>query len=108
MRWKWVDDLTVLEIVNLVSIGISSYNHKQHVPSDIPNNNFYINSQNTKSQEYLNYISKWTIDNKMKLNIPKSNMMIVNFTMKYPSTTRLYLDDKKIVRLKTKPNCWVQ
>ena len=32
-RFKFVDDLTVLEIVDLLSVGLTSYNVKLHVPS---------------------------------------------------------------------------
>ena len=35
-RFKFVEDLSILEIVNLLTIGISSYNIKQHIPIDIP------------------------------------------------------------------------
>ena len=35
-RFKFVDDLTALEVVNLLSVGLTSYNIRQHVPSDIP------------------------------------------------------------------------
>ena len=35
-RFKFVDDLTVLEIVDLLSVGLTSYNVRQHVPSNIP------------------------------------------------------------------------
>ena len=38
-RLKFVDDLTVLEMVNLLTIGISSFNIKSQVPSDILDNN---------------------------------------------------------------------
>ena len=34
-RYKFIDDLSLLELINLVSIGISGYNCKQQVPSDI-------------------------------------------------------------------------
>ena len=34
-RYKYIDDLSLLEIVNLVTIGICSYNFRHHVPSDI-------------------------------------------------------------------------
>ena len=34
-RFKFVDDLTILEIVNLLTIGISSFNIKQSIPSDV-------------------------------------------------------------------------
>ena len=35
LRWKWVDDLTVLEIINLINIGISSFNTRSEIPNDI-------------------------------------------------------------------------
>ena len=38
-RFKFVDDLSFLEIIYLLNIGISSYNVKAHVPSDIPTHN---------------------------------------------------------------------
>ena len=36
---NFLDDLTILEVINILSIGISSYNIKAHVPSDIPPHN---------------------------------------------------------------------
>ena len=41
-RFKFVDDLTVLEIIDLLTVGIASYNIRAHVPSDIPIHNQYI------------------------------------------------------------------
>ena len=35
-RFKFVDDLSVLETVNLINIGIASMNTKQQVPNDLP------------------------------------------------------------------------
>ena len=34
-RFKFIDDLSVLEIVNLLTVGLTSYNLKQQVPADI-------------------------------------------------------------------------
>ena len=34
-RFKFVDDLSFLEIINLLSVGIASYNVRAHVPSDV-------------------------------------------------------------------------
>ena len=56
-RFKFIDDLTVLEIVNLLMVGISSYNIKNHVPSDILENNQFIPPTNLKSQDILDEIS---------------------------------------------------
>ena len=42
LKYKWLDDLSVLEVVNLLTIGISSYNLRAQIPSDIPAHNGYI------------------------------------------------------------------
>ena len=34
-RYKFIDDLSILEVLNLAMCGISGYNFKQHVASDI-------------------------------------------------------------------------
>ena len=59
-RFKFIDDLTILEIVNLISIGISSYNVKSQVPSDIATDDKFIPGENLESQKYLDQISMWT------------------------------------------------
>ena len=45
-RFKFVDDLTVLEIIDLLMTEISTYDLKEHVPSDIPVHNKYIKKEN--------------------------------------------------------------
>ena len=35
LRYKWIDDLSLIEIINIVSVGMSSYDFAQHVASDI-------------------------------------------------------------------------
>ena len=58
-KFKFVDDLTLLEIVNLLIIGLSSFNIKSSVPSDIPVHNGFIPSEHLKTQEYLHQIYEW-------------------------------------------------
>ena len=70
-KYKFVDDLTALEIVNLISIGLSSFNVKNSIPSDIPTHNEYIPPEHLKTQAYINQISEWTNKKKMKLNTDK-------------------------------------
>ena len=77
-RFKFIDDLTILEIINLLTVGLSSFNVKSQVPTDILENNQYIPPQNLKSQEYLNQISLWTRNQKMLINQKKSKSMIFN------------------------------
>jgi hypothetical protein len=57
---EFVDDLSILEIINLLTIGMSSFHKKSQVPYDIPTHGQYIESSNLKSQHYLNKINKWT------------------------------------------------
>ena len=40
-RFKFVDDLSLLEIVDLLIVGITSYNIKQHIASDVLVHNQY-------------------------------------------------------------------
>ena len=49
-RFKFVDDLTTIEIINLLTSGISSFYVKSQVPSDIPEGQF-IDSDKLKSQQ---------------------------------------------------------
>jgi hypothetical protein len=95
-RFKFVDDLSILEIVNLLTVGISSFNLKQSVPADIPLHNQFISADNLKSQDWLNEINRWTEDQKMIINEKKTKTMIFNFTEKYQFTTRLQLKNKNI------------
>ena len=95
-RFKFVDDLSILEIVNLLTVGITSFNIRQEVPSDIPAHNQYIPSQNLQSQVWLDEIDRWTENQKMLINEQKTKTMIINFTENYKFTTRLQLKNKNI------------
>ena len=93
-KLKFIDNMSVLEIINLISLGISSFNFKSQVASDInTNHNQFINQSNLKSQAYLNEIATWTRQNLMKLNTEKSNFMIVNFTENHQFNTRLNIEN---------------
>ena len=65
LRFKFLDDLSVLEVVNLLTVGISSYNIRMHVPSDIPSNNGFIPSENLHTKNYIENINQWTKKQKM-------------------------------------------
>ena len=93
MRFKFVDDLSTLEKLNLVMLGLSSYNFRNHVASDIGINQKYLPSEHFSSQMYLDKIEDWTDSNKSKLNVKKSNVMIFNFTENSQFSTRLYLEN---------------
>ena len=95
-RFKYVDDLSILEVVNLLSVGLSSHNFKSQVASDIPLHGQFINKSDLKSQQYLNEIDEWTSNQKMIINEKKTKTMIINFTQNYQFTTRLQLKDENI------------
>ena len=93
MRFKFIDDLSILEVLNLILAGISSYNPKIHVSSDVGPDQYYLPSTNTNSQKYLDQIQSWTSSNKMKLNTTKTKAMIFNFNHDYQFSTRLHLEN---------------
>ena len=95
-RFKFVDDLTFLEILNLLSIEISSYDFQQHVASDIPTHNGYIETEKIKSQSQLSVINNWTKKKKMVLNKKKTKNMIFNFTKNHKFTIRMVEDNVNI------------
>ena len=95
-RFRFLDDLSILEIINLLTVGLSSFNLKGQVPSDIHTHNQIIPSCNLKSQQWLNELSDWTQNQKMKINCEKTKTMIFNFTEKYQFGTKLEIDGTPI------------
>ena len=95
-RYKYFDDLTVVEIVNLVNIGISTARVRDTVPSDLPQHNQLVNNNHLKSQEYLDSINQWTEDNLMMLNAKKTKSMQFNFSKNLQFKTDLVLKQQKI------------
>ena len=92
-KFKFVDDLSTLEMINLILTGLASYNFKQHVASDIGVDQLFLPSDNIKSQTYLNKLSEWTDEKQMQLSEKKSKLMIINFTKKYQFSTRAKLNN---------------
>ena len=95
-KFKFIDDLSILEIINLISIGLSSYNVKHHVPSDVPANGYYLEPENMKTQQFMRNISEWTNENKMRLNTRKTKAMVFNFTNDYQFSSRVQLDNEVV------------
>ena len=75
LRFKFVDDLTVLELVMMAGL-LTEYNFKAHVASDIGIDEQFIPATSLETQNNLNYIAQWTENNKMKINENKSNYMV--------------------------------
>ena len=96
-KFKFIDDLSILEIINLISQGLATHNFKFQVASDIDiEHNQFLPQSSIKSQNYLDRLENWTNSNLMKLNADKSKFMIVNFTEKYQFNTRLTLENKQL------------
>ena len=82
-RFKFIDDLSFLEILNLAVLGLTLYDFQTHVPSDIGVQNKFLPATSFESQRYLDNLSEWTKNQQMKLNPDKSKYLIVNFTHNY-------------------------
>ena len=70
-KYKFVDDLSTLEMINLIMVGLSSYNFKHHVASDIGIDQLFLPSENISSQTNMNNICDWTQQKQMQLNAKK-------------------------------------
>ena len=70
-----MDDLTTIEIVDLITVGLSSYNFRNHVASYISVHGQYVHSKNLQTQEYITTLDTWSEDHKMKLNEKKTKIM---------------------------------
>ena len=90
--YKFVDDKSVLEVINLLSIGIASHNPKMRVPSNAMISNIVIPAENLKTQEHLEKISDWTRRKQFKLNIKKTQSIIFNYSKNYQFSTDLKLE----------------
>ena len=98
-RFKFIDDLSILDIINLITAGLTSYNSKFQVPSDVAIDNEFLPMENTKSNDYLKEINSWTHENQMKINAEKSKFMVINFTDDYQFSTRLTIQDKPLTQV---------
>ena len=63
--------------------GLSSYNFKEHVASDIGVDELDLPSENIQSKQNMDKICGWTDQKIMKLNEKKSKVMVINFTHNY-------------------------
>ena len=98
--YKFVDDKSVLELINLVSIGMASKNIKLQVPSNIPTSNIFIPGDNLKTQKFMSDLEVWTKDKQMRLNVKKTKNMIFNFSKKYQFNTDIKLEGETVETIK--------
>ena len=50
-KFKFIDDLSIVEIINLLGIGLASYKVHSHIHSGIGTENFSLPTENLKSQK---------------------------------------------------------
>ena len=86
----------MLEVVNLLNIGIASHNVKASVPSNIPDTNIFIPCENLKTQRHMNDILEWTDKKKMLLNVKKTKNMVFNFSKNLQFSTDIKLGSETI------------
>ena len=91
-RFKYIDDLSVLQLV-LLSGLLTDYNFHQHVASDIGIEQKYLPASSYNTQDDIDYISNCTSNNLMKLNATKCNYMVFTRTAEN-FATRLFVNNK--------------
>ena len=77
-----------------MTVGITFYNWKHHIPTDLPLQNQFIPPQNNQSQDWLDSIDEWTENQKMVINEKKTKTILFNYTSNYQFTTRLLLKNE--------------
>ena len=65
-RFQYVDDASILEVIDLKNIGLASHNSKVKVSSEILENSQFIPSENLKTQKYVEEVNDWTEENNAK------------------------------------------
>ena len=96
-RFKYIDDLSVLQLVCLSGLLVE-YNFYEHVASDVGVDQVFLPPSSYCSQDTLNYISNWTKENLMKLNEKKCNYMVFTRT-KTDFATRLTVNNRYLEKI---------
>ena len=72
--FKFIDDVSLIEVINLISAGLASYNYKRNVPSDIAQNDHFLPTENVQTNIHLANISEWTKNSSCKLMDRRQNI----------------------------------
>ena len=104
-RFKYVDDLTILEVLYLTGMLVE-YDCFQHVPSDVGTEQLFLHANKFNTQANINQIATWTEENQMKINLSKSNYMIFTRS-KTDFATRLSLNNTKLDQISEAKVCGV-
>ena len=97
-RYKYCDDLTMLELVMFGNI-LTECNFFNHVASDIAIGQRFLPTQELLTKSNLDKISLWAENNLMQLNKSKTNYLIFSRTRE-EYATRLTIDPTHIDRKK--------
>ena len=76
-KWKFCDDLTILELVMMGGV-LKEYDFTKHVASDIETGQKFLDPELYNTQNTLNELQTWTTDNKMRLNERKTSYIMFN------------------------------
>ena len=95
-KFKYIDDLSLVDAITTKN-NLVQYDVNRRVPNDVATEQLFLPTVAFKSQARNENISKWTCENKMKLNTEKSNYMVIT-RKKETFATRLKLDDKTVER----------
>ena len=97
-RFKFVDDLSTIVVINMLTIGLSSFYSKPQVASDIPVHRQFVKSTQLKSQAYLDQITKWTENQKMIISEKKTKAMLFNFVTTQLQSNLTQLNTKLVLQ----------
>ena len=95
-RFRFIDDLSLLEIINLLTVGMCSLNFRNQVSSNIGIHNQFIPPDYLQSQNWLDSINLWTKNQKGLINSKKTKFMVFNFTENHQFSTNLTLEGHAI------------
>ena len=95
-RYKYIDDLTLVEMI-LLSSTLVEYDFQNHVASDIGTDHLFLPPETFASQQRLDNIVSWTDKNLMLLNEKKSNYIIFTRS-KSQFSTRLQMNNQNLER----------
>ena len=70
-KYQYIDDLNLLELIFMADL-LQEYDFRNHVASDIGQDQRFLPPTSTKTQTFHDGISKWTEHNHTKLNQGKS------------------------------------
>ena len=99
-----MDDLTGLELVLFANL-LTEYNFRQHVASDIGNDDHYVPASSLATQDNINHIANWTKENMMKLNEEKSSYMVFSRS-NTEFATRLTINESTLDRVEEEKTTW--